>query len=47
MCFRGWISSVVRIDITDPADPTPYWVASSRNPERIAEILNDGLPEEE
>lgn len=46
MCFRGWISSVVRIQITDPADPTPYWIASSRNPERIAEILNEGLPEE-
>ncbi|MDY3049020.1 MAG: DUF3093 domain-containing protein [Rothia sp. (in: high G+C Gram-positive bacteria)] len=40
MCFRGWISSVIRVDITDPADPTPYWIASSRHPEKIAEILN-------
>lgn len=47
MCFRGWISSVIRIEITDPADPTPYWIASSRQPERIAEILNEGLPEED
>ena len=23
-----------------PADPTPYWIASTRNPEKIAEILN-------
>lgn len=44
MCFRGWISSIIRIQITDPADPTPYWIASSRNPERIAEILNESLP---
>lgn len=47
MCFRGWITSVIRIQITDPADPTPYWIASSRNPEKIAAILNEGLPEED
>lgn len=44
MCFRGWITSVIRVEITDPADPTPYWIASSRNPEKIAEILNQNLP---
>ncbi|MFW0183609.1 DUF3093 domain-containing protein [Rothia sp. CCM 9417] len=43
MCFRGWITSVIRVEITDPADPTPYWIASSRHPEKIAEILNQGL----
>lgn len=41
MCFRGWIDGKVRIDITDPADPTPYWLTSSRNPEKIASILNE------
>ncbi|MDY6052062.1 MAG: DUF3093 domain-containing protein [Rothia sp. (in: high G+C Gram-positive bacteria)] len=46
MCFRGWITSVIRVDITDPADPTPYWIASSRHPEKIAAILNEGLSEE-
>lgn len=40
MCFRGWIGSVVRIEILDKADPTPYWIASSRKPEEIARILN-------
>lgn len=47
MCFRGWITSVIRVEITDPADPTPYWIASSRHPEKIAEILNKNLPTEE
>ncbi len=40
MCFRGWIGPKVRIEITDPADPTPYWIASSRHPEKIAQLLN-------
>lgn len=39
MCFRGWIHPKVRIVITDPADPTPYWLASSRQPEKIVEAL--------
>lgn len=40
MCFRGWIQPKFRVEITDPADPTPYWIASSRHPERVAAILN-------
>ncbi|MBM7050700.1 DUF3093 domain-containing protein [Rothia sp. ZJ1223] len=47
MCFRGWIEPKVRIQITDPADPTPYWLASTRNPERIVEILNSEISAEQ
>ncbi|GAA1739001.1 hypothetical protein GCM10009794_00170 [Rothia terrae] len=43
MCFRGWIEPKVRIQITDKADPTPYWIASTRHPERIVEILNENI----
>ncbi|MDQ0734409.1 DUF3093 domain-containing protein [Arthrobacter agilis] len=39
LCIRGWISPVVRIEVTDPEDRTPYWLASSRNPERLAAAL--------
>jgi hypothetical protein len=39
LCIRGWIDPVVRIEITDPADPTPYWLASSRRPEELAAAL--------
>jgi hypothetical protein len=37
--LRPWISGGVRIDLTDPADPTPYWYVSSRRPQRLAAAL--------
>jgi hypothetical protein len=36
---RGWVGPVLRVRHTDPADPTPYWLFSTRNPEQLAEIL--------
>ncbi|MET4622489.1 hypothetical protein ABIE18_003959 [Arthrobacter sp. 2762] len=39
MCFRGWIDAVVKIDITDPADRTPYWLVSSRRPDELVAAL--------
>lgn len=39
LCIRGWIKPVVKIEITDPADRTPYWLTSSRNPEHLAAAL--------
>ncbi|MFY1694947.1 MULTISPECIES: DUF3093 domain-containing protein [unclassified Solwaraspora] len=37
---RPWVSGAVQIVLDDPADPTPYWVVSSREPVRLAaEIL--------
>lgn len=45
LCIRGWISPVVRIEITDPADRTPYWLTSSRHPEELAEALRQNRPE--
>ncbi|MDO4917473.1 MAG: DUF3093 domain-containing protein [Rothia sp. (in: high G+C Gram-positive bacteria)] len=42
MCFRGWIPSKIRIEIADPADPTPYWLASTRHADQIAQIINEG-----
>lgn len=42
LSIRGWIKDVVKIEITDPADTTPYWLTSSRNPERLAAALNAG-----
>lgn len=40
LCIRGWISPVVRVPITDDADPTPYWLASTRRPKQLAAALN-------
>jgi hypothetical protein len=39
---RGWVGPVLRVQLTDPADPTPYWLFSTRHPERLAEILRAG-----
>ncbi|NUT72011.1 DUF3093 domain-containing protein [Pseudarthrobacter sp. C4D7] len=39
LCIRGWIDPVVKIEITDPADRTPYWLASTRHPDRLTAAL--------
>ena len=40
LVLRGWISGVVRVEITDPADPTPYWLISTKRPKELAAVLN-------
>ncbi len=39
LCIRGWIKPVVKVEITDPSDRTPYWLTSSRNPEHLTAAL--------
>lgn len=39
LCIRGWISPVVRIEITDPSDRTPYWLTSTRHPDKLLAAL--------
>lgn len=39
LCIRGWISPVVRIEITDDSDPTPYWLTSTKRPEQLVAAL--------
>ncbi|MEV6928653.1 DUF3093 domain-containing protein [Dactylosporangium sp. NPDC051485] len=36
---RPWIGGAVRLEVRDAADPTPYWLVSSRRPEALAEAL--------
>jgi hypothetical protein len=36
---RPWISGAVQVLLDDPADPTPYWVVSSRDPLGLAASL--------
>jgi hypothetical protein len=40
LCIRGWIDPVVRIEINDPSDPTPYWLTSTRRPEELVAALS-------
>ena len=39
LCIRGWIDPVVRIEITDPSDRTPYWLTSTRHPDELLAAL--------
>lgn len=40
LCIRGWIDPVVRMEITDPSDRTPYWLTSTRRPEELVTALS-------
>jgi DUF3093 family protein len=39
LCQRGWVPAGVRVEVSDPADPTPYWLVSSHQPERLADAI--------
>ena len=39
LLLRSYCAGAVRVDVDDPADPTPYWLLSSRRPERLAEHI--------
>jgi hypothetical protein len=37
---RPWVGTAVRVDLTYPADPTPYWVVSSRRAGELAAAID-------
>ncbi|MET0353448.1 DUF3093 domain-containing protein [Plantibacter sp. MCCC 1A11337] len=39
LMIRGWVHSLVKVEIVDPADPTPYWLLSSRRPQALADAI--------
>ncbi|MFC5723629.1 DUF3093 domain-containing protein [Streptomyces gamaensis] len=39
MLLRGYVPTAVRIEVTDPGDPTPYVYLSTRTPEKLAAAL--------
>lgn len=39
---RPWITGAVQVVLDDSEDPTPYWVISSRHPEKLAAALVAG-----
>ncbi len=39
LMLRPYLKRAVRVEIADPADPTPYWLVSSRHPEALADAL--------
>jgi hypothetical protein len=36
---RPWLRGAVQVVLDDPADPTPFWVVSTRNPVQLASAL--------
>ncbi|AUS77791.1 DUF3093 domain-containing protein [Actinoalloteichus sp. AHMU CJ021] len=36
---RAWVGPMVWVEITDPQDPTPYWLFSARRPEEVRDAL--------
>jgi hypothetical protein len=39
LIHRWWVGPLVRVQLEDPADPTPYWLFSVRHPERLVRRL--------
>lgn len=39
VCLRAWARTGVKIVLEDPADPTPYWLVSTRDPEGLVRVL--------
>lgn len=40
LVIRGWVDPVVKVEIIDPSDPTPYWLVSSRRPDELITSLS-------
>jgi len=39
LLLRPYLKRAVRVEITDPADPAPYWLVSSRRPDELARAV--------
>ena len=36
---RSWVGPLVLVVLDDPDDPTPYWLVSTRHPDRVISAL--------
>jgi Protein of unknown function (DUF3093) len=36
---RAWVAPMVLVVLSDPDDPTPYWLVSTRHPDRLLAAL--------
>lgn len=39
LLLRPYLKTSVRVQVTDPADPAPYWLLHTRHPQRLASSL--------
>ena len=47
LLLRPYLKRGVRVDITDPADPAPYWLVSCRRPEAVVTAVGVGRTAEQ
>ncbi len=40
LAIKFWLSTGVKITISDPRDPTPYWLVTSKRGDELAALLN-------
>jgi hypothetical protein len=43
LVLRPYIATSVRVLVDDPADPTPYWLVSTRHPAALSAALSDAI----
>lgn len=43
LVLRPYLKRAVRVTLEDPSDPTPYWLVSTRRPERLASALSEAI----
>lgn len=39
LLLRPYLKRAVRVEVTDPADPAPYWLIGTRRPDRLAAAI--------
>ncbi len=39
LLLRPYLRRAVRVEVTDPHDPAPYWLVATRHPEELAEAV--------
>ena len=39
LLLRPYVKRSVQVPVQDPADPAPYWLVSTRRPDRLAAAL--------
>ena len=45
LVIRPWITPAIKVTLSDPDDPTPYWLISSRHPRGFAAAFAQSGPD--
>lgn len=41
VCIQASVKKLVKIEVEDPQDPTPYWLLTTRHPEKLVQLVNN------